>query len=96
MIKTSGHRVNPLEIESVIAENIKDITKCAVFGIEDEKIEEQIVLVYSSDGILAKNEIIFELKKHLPTYMIPSEIVYQKSLPMRDGKVDKEALKREL
>ena len=42
MIKTSGYRINPLEIEAVVLENIKDIKECAVFGIENQKIEDVV------------------------------------------------------
>ena len=96
MIKTSGYRVSPIEIESVVAENIPLINRCAVFSIENEKIEEEIVLVYSSESEMSKNEIIFELKKHLANYMIPSIIVYKKSIPLYYGEIDKKALKKEI
>ena len=99
MIKTSGYRINPMEIESVVYNNIDQIQQCAVFGIENEKIEEEIVLVYSGVKELAKNEIIFELKKHLPSYMIPSIIVYKLNMPLVSGnkdKIDKQVLKAEV
>ena len=99
MIKTSGYRISPLEIESVVYNNIDQVQKCAIFGIENEKIEEEIVLVYSGTEDIPKNEIIFELKKHLPTYMIPSLIVYKQNMPMmakNKDKIDKEILKTEV
>jgi acyl-CoA synthetase (AMP-forming)/AMP-acid ligase II len=99
MIKTRGFRVSPFEIESVVYENIKEISQCAVFSIPNEEIEEEIVLVYSASTQLAKNEIIFELKKHLASYMIPAKIIYKKSLPLvssNKNKVNKEELKKEI
>jgi acyl-coenzyme A synthetase/AMP-(fatty) acid ligase len=99
MIKSSGYRISPVEIESVISNNIPNISQCAVFGIENEDIEEEIVLVYSAKSQIPKNEIIFELKKHLPTYMLPSIIYYKQSLYMlqtNDKKIDKKALKDEI
>jgi acyl-coenzyme A synthetase/AMP-(fatty) acid ligase len=99
MIKTQGYRVSPHEIESVVFTNIHNITECAVFSIPNENIEEEIVMVYGAKQELAKNEIIFELKKHLPNYMIPEQIIYRKSMPfksMHDHKIDKDALKQEL
>ena len=77
MIKTSGYRINPLEIEKVVYDNIPEIKECRVFGKKNDKIEEEIVLIYSGTKELPKNEIIFELKKHLPIYMIPSIINYE-------------------
>ena len=48
MIKTRGFRVSPFEIESVVLKNLPQIDRCAVFSIENELIEEEIVLVYSA------------------------------------------------
>ena len=99
MIKTQGYRVSPHEIESVVFTNIHEITECAVFSVPNEEIEEEIVMVYGAKQELARNEIIFELKKHLPNYMIPEQIIYRKSMPLKslhEREVDKVALKKEI
>lgn len=99
MIKTSGYRVSPKEIEEVVYNNIPTIKKCAVFGIPNPDIEEDIVLVYSAKEKIPKNELIFELKKHLATYMVPTIIEYKDSLPLKAShheEVDKSILKEEL
>lgn len=99
MIKTRGFRVSPFEIESVVAKNIPQIEKCAVFGLDNELIEEEIVLVYSAITEITEKEIVFELKKHLASYMIPSRVIYKKSLPLIQSdknKINKEALKKTL
>jgi acyl-CoA synthetase (AMP-forming)/AMP-acid ligase II len=99
MIKSCGFRISPYEIETVVNNHIPQIKECAVFSIENEKIEEEIVLAYSAHNELSKNEILFELKKHLPNHMIPSIIVYKQSLPLTSpsgGKVDKEVLRKEV
>lgn len=99
MIKTSGFRVSPFEIESVVERTLPQIQRCAVFGMDDPLIEEQIVMVYSAAGEISEKEIAFELKKHLASYMVPSRIVYRKSLPMVQSdpnQINKEELKREL
>ena len=99
MIKTSGYRISPVEIQNVVFNNISEIKECSVFGIENEKIEEEIVLVYSGVKELSKNEIIFELKKHLPTYMIPSIIIYKQNMPIlskNTNKIDVKALKEDV
>jgi acyl-CoA synthetase (AMP-forming)/AMP-acid ligase II len=99
MIKSRGFRINPIEVERVVNENIKEINQCAVFSIEDEEIEEEIVLVYSSSNEVSKNEILFELKKHLASYMLPSRIIYRKNLPLNPHdttKINKQELKLEI
>ncbi len=99
MIKTQGYRVSPYEIESVIYNNIPAISSCSVFSVENSEIEEEIILVYNAEHELAKNEIIFELKKHLPNYMIPAQIFYNRDMPLKslhDKEVNKESLKNEM
>lgn len=99
MIKTRGFRVSPFEIESVVAKNLPSIEQCAVFSIENAEIEEEIIMVYSSRSEIASNEILFELKKHLASYMLPSTIIYKKSLPLipsDKNKINKEDLKKEI
>ena len=98
MIKTQGYRVSPYEIESVVYENIPEITECIVFSIPNEEIEEEIVMVYGGKRELPKNEILFELKKHLPNYMLPAQIVYHPNMPrksLHSKQIDKEALRKE-
>jgi len=99
MIKTSGFRVSPFEIESVVEKQIPQIQQCAVFGMDNPQIEEVIVMVYSAPSEIPEKEITFELKKHLATYMLPSRIVYRKSLPLvqsDQNQINKDQLKREL
>jgi acyl-coenzyme A synthetase/AMP-(fatty) acid ligase len=99
MIKTRGFRVSPYEIESVVSKNIPQIERCAVFGVENELIEEEIAMVYSAPKEIDEKEILFELKKHLASYMIPGRVVYKRSLPLVQSdknRINKEALKREL
>ncbi len=99
MIKTKGFRVSPYEVESVVAKNLPQIEQCAVFGMENELIEEEIVMVYSAASEITEEEILFELKKHLASYMIPSRVVYKRSLPLVQSdknQINKDQLKREL
>ena len=99
IIKSCGFRFSPAEIEKVIYENLSFVKECIVFSVENEKIEEEIVMVYSALKEVAKNEILFELKKHLPNHMIPATVMYKIKLPQtsqRGGKIDKDALKKEV
>jgi len=98
MIKTRGFRVSPYEIEQVLDTHLPHIKARAVFSIPNDDIEEEIVLVYTAKDELAKNEILFELKKHLPHYMLPEQIVYKQIMPLKSlhGKeVDKGVLRKE-
>ncbi len=96
MINTRGYRVSPHEIERAVYDNLEEVSSCAVFGIDDERIEQAIVLVYTASSEIPKNELLFELKKHLPAYMIPSVVVYKRSIPLHYGKINKAMLKDEV
>lgn len=99
IIKSCGFRFSPAEIEKVVYENLSFVKECAVFSVENEKIEEEIVMVYSALKEVAKNEILFELKKHLPNHMIPATVIYKEKLPQisqSNGQIDKEILKRKV
>ncbi len=99
MIKTQGYRVSPYEIESVVYNNIPTISSCSVFSVQNSEIEEEIILVYNAQNELAKNEIVFELKKHLPNYMIPAQIFYNRDMPLKslhEKEINKESLKNEM
>ena len=99
MIKTRGFRVSPYEIESVVSRCFPQIEQCAVFSVDNELIEEEIIMVYSASSEIAPKEVLFELKKHLASYMIPSRVIYKKSLPLVQSdknQVNKNELKREL
>jgi acyl-CoA synthetase (AMP-forming)/AMP-acid ligase II len=99
LIKSSGYRFSPIEIENIVYNTIPSITKCAVFSIANEKIEEEVILVYSCEEELSKNEILFELKKHLPLYMLPKQVIFKYNLPLLNSdrtKVDKKTLKEDI
>jgi len=98
MIKTQGFRVNPHEVESVVIDHISEIRECVIFSIPNPEIEEEIIMVYGGERELGKNEILFELKKHLPNYMLPAQIGYRKSMPLKslhEKEIDKEVLRNE-
>lgn len=99
IIKSCGFRISPAEIEKVVYDNLSFVKECAIFSVENEKIEEEIVMVYSALQEVPKNEILFELKKHLPNHMIPVTIMYKIKLPQSkqdSSRFDKEVLKKEV
>jgi len=97
MIKTQGYRVSPYEIESVVYEHLPAVSECVVFSVPDEEIEEEIVLVYGGPKEIPAKEILFELKKHLPNYMLPGRIVYDSDMPrksLHSKAIDRETLRK--
>jgi acyl-CoA ligase (AMP-forming) (exosortase A-associated) len=94
MIKTSGYRVSPTEIEEVIY--ISGMVKeAAAIGIEHEELGQAILVVVSvedSDKFI-EQELVNLCKAQLPNFMVPARIEILASLPKNpNGKIDRKAL----
>ncbi|HEY0636037.1 MAG TPA: acyl-CoA ligase (AMP-forming), exosortase A system-associated [Pseudonocardiaceae bacterium] len=98
MIKTSGYRVSPTEVEEVVYETglVQD---AVALGAEDPRLGQRIVLAVSpaAGTELDPAVLIAELRRQLPQYMLPSEVVVRESLPRSpNGKFDRTLLRSEL
>lgn len=98
MIKTSGYRVSPAEIEEVVYETglVRD---AVALGIDDPRAGQQIALVISpvNGASLDPDALLAILRKQLPLYMVPKQVVVQTSLPRSpNGKFDRSLLRQEL
>jgi acyl-CoA synthetase (AMP-forming)/AMP-acid ligase II len=95
MIKTSGYRVSPTEIEEAsYATGL--VQECCAFGIPHDTMGEAIVLVVSEfqPGVSA-DALAGRLKYSTPAYMLPTEIlVLGAALPRNpNGKIDRRAIR---
>jgi acyl-CoA ligase (AMP-forming) (exosortase A-associated) len=98
MIKTSGYRVSPTEIEEVVysTELVRD---AVALGVEDERLGQRIVLAVSpaNGGELDPEVLLTELRKQLPLYMVPKEVIVRPELPRSpNDKFDRNLLRTEL
>jgi acyl-coenzyme A synthetase/AMP-(fatty) acid ligase len=94
MIKVSGNRISPTEIEeaALASGTVRD---AAAFGVPDERFGQAIVLVVVGEGDEAALRTY--LKRELPAYMQPGRIVWRDALPIGpNGKIDRAALKAAL
>ena len=81
MIKTSGYRVSPTEIEQV-AHATGLIGDAVALGVDDERLGQRIVLVASpANGRLEPDELLAALRRELPLYMVPASVVVRPSAP---------------
>ena len=79
MIKTSGYRVSPTEIEQV-AYATGLVGDAVALGVDDERLGQHIVLAASpADGRLEPDELLEELRQQLPLYMVPQRVVIRTS-----------------
>ncbi len=98
MIKTSGYRVSPTEIEEVVYETglAGDVV---ALGIDDWRLGQTIALVVTPpDGsTVDSSRLLTELRKRLPLYMLPKEILLRPQIPLSpNGKFDRKRLRHEV
>ena len=96
MIKVSGHRVSPSEVEeaAVASEAVAD---CAAFGVRDEALGQRIVLVAVPKGERPEEQLGAWFAAEMPRHLRPAEVRWVQALPLSpNGKIDRAALQAEL
>ena len=91
MIKTSGYRVSPTEIEEVAYETglVRD---AVAVGVPDERLGQRVVLVVtaSGSGALDPEALQQAFRQALPLFMVPAEIQEWDEIPRSpNGKFDR-------
>jgi acyl-CoA ligase (AMP-forming) (exosortase A-associated) len=99
MIKVSGYRISPTEIESVVLATGL-VLEAAVFGVDDGQLGQAIALVahVSDPATLDPAVLLAECRRRLPAYMVPAHVTLQgASLPRNpNGKIDRNLLRHTL
>ena len=96
MIKVSGNRISPTEIEEAALAS-GAVSDAAAFGVPDERLGQAIVLVAVAKGEGAEQRLQTWFRRELPAHMLPQRIVWKLSLPVGpNGKLDRTALKAEI
>jgi acyl-CoA ligase (AMP-forming) (exosortase A-associated) len=98
MIKTSGNRVSPTEVEeAALASGL--VAEAAAFGYPDDRLGEGIALVVRPQNGAGGDEAALRahLKAALPNFMQPGAILWRDTLPRGpNGKLDRAGLKQAL
>ena len=95
MIKTSGNRVSPQEVEEAVTGGAQAREAVAI-GVPDARLGQRIVVVARGDAG-AEPALRARLRRELPTYMQPAEIVWRDALPRNaNGKLDRAAIAAEV
>ena len=90
MIKTSGNRVSPTEIEEAAVESGLVAEACAL-GRKDDRLGAAIVLFVRGDG--DDDGLKAHLKATLPNFMQPAEVMWLDVFPKNaNGKLDRAVL----
>jgi amino acid adenylation domain-containing protein len=96
MIKVSGNRISPTEIEeAALASGV--VSDAAAIGVADERLGQAIVLVAVAKGEGSEQKLQRFFRRELPAHMLPQRIVWKDKLPVGpNGKLDRTALKAEI
>jgi acyl-CoA ligase (AMP-forming) (exosortase A-associated) len=93
MIKTSGNRVSPTEIEETAIESGLAAEACAL-GRKDERLGEAIVLFVRANGKADEEALRAHMQAALPNFMQPADYVWLVEFPKNaNGKLDRDGLK---
>jgi acyl-CoA ligase (AMP-forming) (exosortase A-associated) len=99
MIKTSGYRVSPTEVEEVIYAT-ELVGEAAALGIPHPVLGQAIVVVATArQGVrLDVEALLAECRQRLPAFMVPARVtVREGSLPRNpNGKIDRKLMAQEM
>jgi acyl-CoA ligase (AMP-forming) (exosortase A-associated) len=98
MIKTSGYRVSPTEVEEV-AYGTGLVRDAVALGVEHHRDGQRILLVVTPapDVTLDQEVLLAQLRRRLPSYMVPAGIVVRREISRGpNGKFDRALLRGQL
>lgn len=94
MIKTSGYRVSPTEIEEALyASGL--VAEAVALGVPDETLGQAIAVIAAPAGDEPEptQAVLEYCRREMPAYMVPGRILWRESLPRNaNGKLDRAAL----
>ncbi len=95
MIKVSGNRLSPTEIEEAALAS-GAVSEVLAIGVKEERLGQAVKLIAVAKGAGAEERLRAYFAKELPAYMQPKEIVWRDALPLSpNGKIDRAAIVKE-
>lgn len=99
MIKTSGYRISPTEVEEVLYAT-QLVGECVAFGVDHPTLGQAIHVIATSamhTGAEGLNNLMAECRSRMPAYMVPAGIeIVAGPLPRNpNGKIDRKLLSTE-
>ncbi len=98
MIKTSGYRVSPTEVEEVIFAS-GQVRVAAAIGVEHAQLGQAIVVFAApvNGSGLQMEAITAYCRAQMPSYMVPHRIIERDDMPTNpNGKIDRKKLAEEV
>ncbi len=94
MLKCSGFRVEPAEIERVI-NNHPGVEQCVIIGITDPTSGQRPAAAIMLNQGTELNEINLFIRKELPSYMRPCKYIQMDPIPcLANGKIDYQTIEQ--
>ena len=98
MIKSSGYRISPNEVEEVLYAT-QIVSECAAFGVSHPSLGEAVVVVVTAQEgtVLDLARLQALCRERLPAYMVPAQIELRDGpLPRNaNGKIDRKLISTE-
>ena len=95
MIKVSGNRLSPNEIEEAALAS-GAVREALALGVPDDRLGQAVMLIAVPKGADAEARLRAYFTAELPAFMHPREVVWRDALPVgATGKVDRAALVKE-
>lgn len=95
MIKISGYRVSPTEVEELLASSGL-VAESVAFGVPDDELGYRIRAVVVFKGDEQPGALLEHCRKNAPSYLVPGELFSVSSFPKTaSGKIDRPAIVKE-
>ena len=99
MMKTSGYRVSPTEVEEIVYAT-KLVGECVAFGVDDDRLGQAIQVIVTPPAgkdTVDVSVVLAECRSRMPAYMVPSGVAVRSGpLPRNpNGKIDRKSLSTE-
>jgi len=100
MIKSSGYRISPSEIEDCVYQHTS-VSEVAAIGVPHPRLGQAVLLIIKPSDVIKSHQtddfdesvILKHCKNHLPNYMQPQAIQLKDSLPRNpNGKINRTLL----
>lgn len=97
MIKSSGFRISPTEVEDIVSEH-KSVVDVIAFGVENEELGEVVHVAIAHESDADTTELASNLeefcKRQMPNYMVPNQVhFWPDQLPRTaNGKIDRKTI----
>ena len=95
MMKTSGYRVSPTEVEEILYAT-RMVGECVAFGVDHDTLGQaiQVIVTAPAGKAIDTAALLAECRMRMPAYMVPAGIeIREGPLPRNpNGKIDRKTL----